>query len=141
MSAKDIIAKFNPEEIIEAAHQLEIAKKMKHIFENTRWKDTPVLQDKKSFIIPLLDYNNRRPLAVTLHGYGIWIEPIYTAYNGGLPDKDFALHIDEEEDGLWIHIEDVLSMIISGSYESGFRLEIKEKDKNTEIIDTTPIYR
>lgn len=141
LSTKDIISSFSPEVIKLAAKEIETEEKMKKILKDSRWKDTPILQNKKTFILPLLDYGDRRPLAVTLHSYGLWIEPIYVAYNGGKPDKDFALHIDEEEDGLYIHIEDVLSMTLSGSYDTGFTLEITETDKKTKIIDSTPKYR
>ena len=141
MSIEEIKSKYDKKIIIEAAHQIETEEKMSKILKDSRWKDTPILQDRKTFILPLLDFNNRRPLAVTLHSYGLWLEPIYTAYKGGKPDKDFSLHIDEEDDGLYMHIEDVLSMTLSGSYEMGFTLEITERDKKTKIIDTAPRYR
>jgi hypothetical protein len=141
LSVEDIISKFSPEAIKQAAHKLEIEERISKILKDSRWKDTPILQDKNTFILPLLDYGDRRPLAVTLHSYGLYIEPIYVAYKGGKPDKDFALHIDEEDDGLYMHIEDVLSMTLSGSYDLGFKLEITEKDEKTQIIDTTPKHR
>jgi len=140
MSIEDVISKYPPEVIKQAAHKIETEEKIKKILSDTRWKDVPIMQEKATFILPLLDYQ-RRPLAVTLHGYGLWIEPIYVTYKGGKPDKDFALHIDESDDGLFIHIEDALSMTLSGSYELGFMLEITERDKKTQIIDTTPKYR
>jgi hypothetical protein len=140
LSVEDIISKFPPEAIKLAAKKIETEEKIKKILKDSRWKDTPVLLDETTFILPLLDYE-RRPLAVTLHSYGLWIEPIYTAYNGGKPDKDFALHIDEEDDGLYIHIEDALSMTLSGSYETGFKLLITECNKKTKVFDTSPKYR
>ena len=140
MSIEDVISKYPPEVIKQAAHKIETEEKIKKILSDTRWKDVPIMQEKTTFILPLLDYQ-RRPLAVTLHGYGLWIEPIYVTYKGGKPDKDFALHIDESDDGLFIHIEDALSMTLSGCYELGFMLEITERDKKTQIIDTTPKYR
>ena len=140
MSIEDVISKYPPEVIKQAAHKIETEEKIKKILSDTRWKDVPIMQEKATFILPLLDYQ-RRPLAVTLHGYGLWIEPIYVTYKGGKPDKDFALHIDESDDGLFIHIEDALSMTLSGCYELGFMLEITERDKKTQIIDTTPKYR
>jgi 8-oxo-dGTP pyrophosphatase MutT (NUDIX family) len=140
MTIEDIKSKYDKKDILEAAHQIETEEKIRMILKDSRWKDTPIILKNSTFLLPLLDYE-RRPLAVTLHSYGLWIEPIYVAYQGGHPDKDFALHIDEEDDGLWLHIEDALSMTISGSYELGFKLEIKEKDEKTQIIDTTPKYR
>lgn len=140
MTVEDIKSKYNKKDILEAAHQIETEEKIRMILKDSRWKDTSIILKNSTFLLPLLDYE-RRPLAITLHSYGLWIEPIYVTYQGGHPDKDFALHIDEEDDGLWIHIEDALSMTLSGSYELGFKLEIKEKDKKTQIIDTTPKYR
>ena len=140
MSVEDIISGFSPETIKLAAHKIEVEEKIKKILSDTKWKNIPILQKETKFILPLIDYQ-RRPLAVTVHGYGLYIEPIYVTYKGGKPDKDFALHIDESDDGLFIHIEDALSMTISGSYDLGFKLEITEKDKKTQIIDTTPKYR
>ncbi len=140
MSVEDIISKFPPEAIKLAAKKIETEEKIKKILKDSRWKDTHVLLDETTFILPLLDYE-RRPLAVTLHGYGLWIEPIYVAYNGEKPDNDFALHIDEEDEGLVIHIEDALSMTLSGSYDLGFTLEITEADKKTKVLETFPKYR
>lgn len=140
MSADEIVSKYSPEAIKLASDRIKVTDDIRQKLKNTRWSNTDLILKNTTFLIPPLD-DNRRPLAVTLHGYGLWISPIYVAHHSGKPDSNFTLHIDEEDEGLVIHVEDAFSLTLSGSYESGFKIEVTEADKETKVLQTYPKYR
>lgn len=130
MSVDELLKKYSPEQIQSAAHRIAVSKEMRKKLSRSRWSDAPLVFDNTTSLIP--SFEDRRPLAVTLHGYGLWIDPIYTLHHSGKPDKDFSLHIEEEPEGLRIHVEDAFDIILEGSYGEGFVLKIKVEE-NTKI--------
>ena len=134
---KQLLENYDEQKILAAAERIRITRKLGDIFKGSRWLETPIIFDTQEFMLPASELE-RRPLAVTFHTYGLWIEPIYTNFNGaGKPEYDFALHIDESDDGLHIYVEDSFSLTLTGSHELGFTIKTN-LEKNTKI-ETEPI--
>ena len=130
MSVDELIKSHDPKLILTAAERIKQTEEIRKALSGSRWAETPLIFDKTPFLLPA--FEGYRPLAVMLHHYGLWMEPIYTSPPSGEPDRAFALHINESEEGLRIYIEDAFAITIQGNYELGFVLKTELKE-NTSI--------
>ncbi len=131
MSVKDVITNYDPSVIKKAHDQLEITRKLRKQLSGSKWALLPINFGTDTFILPgVTDY---RPLAVTPHRYGLWIEPLVT--EGNETTFPFALHIDESEEGIAIYVDDAFRLTISGDHEAGFTLETTSME-NTTLIES-----
>lgn len=129
MSVDELIKSHDPKLILTAAERIKQTEEIRKKLSETRWSETPLIFDKTTFLLPA--FEGYRPLAVTLHHYGLWMEPIYTSPPSG-EDRAFALHINESPDGLRIYIDDAFCITVQGNYELGFVLKTELKE-NTAI--------
>ena len=134
MSVEEILNGYDERTIIEAAKRIKTTKEIRNKLKDSRWVEHPIVFDGEDFLLPtFVDY---RPLAVHLHGYGLWIQPIH--FDSGKPDKDYSLHINESEDGLEIYVEDAFRISLSGDYNNGFILktDLKEHAKIEDVHES-----
>jgi hypothetical protein len=133
MSVDDLMKNYSPEAIQTASDRIKKTKEIKEIVKKLRgsqWSEIPLIFEGTSFILPALE--DYRPLAVTLHSYGLWVEPIYISPPSDTAEKAFALHVNESEEGIVVYIDESFRMVIQGNHETGFILEIETKE-NTKI--------
>ncbi len=129
MSVAELIKSHDPKLILTAAERIKQTEEIRKKLSESRWSETPLIFDKTTFLLPA--FEGYRPLAVTVHTYGLWVEPLYTPPSEKAKHA-FALHVNESSDGLRIYIEDAFDITVQGNYELGFVLKTK-LEENTSI--------
>ncbi len=135
MSVKELLKSYPAGVVEDAAARIKTMKEISERLAGSPWAGIPLIFEGTHFILPA--FEGYRPLSITLHNYGLWVQPLDTPPSEKAKQA-YSLHINESKAGLRIYVEDAFCITLKGNYEDGFILEKTEMKENTVILAPLP---